>query len=172
MEGSVEPRLRLVYADDFVALASLDRVLLTVVRANLENRHYVQVHKAMQELVRRYDGRMASLMVVRSRLRDLPRVDDEQRRLAREVMAMGGARTIGAVAVLQGGGFWGAGVRSILTGICLLARPPFPWRIAESSEDAIAWLSERATAGELPSREALLAALRSLSEEPGTTRAA
>jgi hypothetical protein len=152
--------VRTVYADDALTLGHADSAMITVVRANLQANHYRQVHKLTQELVRRWEGRMSSVLVVRSRLRDLPRVDDEQRRMAREIMAMGGERTVGAVAAIEGGGFWGASVRGILTGICLLARPPFPWRIVDDSADAARWLAARsAAAAQGPGEAALLDAV-------------
>src|SRR4051794_22743872 len=100
--------LKLVYADDALSLGHVGPVMVTFIRANLRVEHYREVNRLTQELVKRHDGRIASLLAIRSRLMDLPKVDDEQRRIAREVMAMGGRKTIGAVAAIEGGGFWGA----------------------------------------------------------------
>lgn len=57
-----------------------------------------------------------------------------------------------AAQVVQRTGFRGAAMRSVLTMLQLLARPPYPMKVFDRVEQASHWLSDelRGSAGEAP----------------------
>lgn len=57
--------------------------------------------------------------------------------VARQFIALGR----GCASVIEGSGFVGATVRSVVSGLTLLTRPPFPSRIFDSVTDGIHWLA-------------------------------
>jgi hypothetical protein len=83
---------------------------------------------------------------------------------AREILARLGTRMKGArgcAFVSKGSGFGASMMRSILTGMVLLARPDFPVKLFSETSPAVDWLASEL---QLPDRSVLRAALRQLGE--------
>lgn len=53
------------------------------------------------------------------------------------------AGLFGMAVVLDRHGFFGSAVRSVVTGVLMVARPPFPVRVFSDADEACGWLCEQ-----------------------------
>lgn len=123
---------------DPMVIGSTGPVLMMHVRGSPTTDDLRSALTLTRTLVARYHGQVASMMLV-TRSSSQTRIDlsNEQRAISREVLTLGGDRSIAAAAVLEGEGFWAASVRAMLNGIAMLARSPFPVKIFERDELAL-----------------------------------
>jgi hypothetical protein len=146
--------------EELLRIASWRRILmLRFVGAPTIDR-LTRVRDEQHALVRRIDGKVAMLTVVAPRAQIS--FDDETRRsTARLLNEMKGNILVGTQIVLKGG-FFASIVRSVMMGVNLLSRPPYPTKVTADPREGVDFVAEhlsRAGFPELP--DDILAALES-----------
>ena len=117
-------------------VAVWQRVVYTIWRGETTSRG---VH-AMQDAVRRLrDGRALALSIVTE---TAPLPPASVRRALAETMARFGDQIARSALVFEGGGFRAAAVRSVVTGLSLFSKLPYPHRVFDKPEVALGWLHE------------------------------
>jgi hypothetical protein len=98
---------------------------------------------AMYELQRGYldrsGRRMAAITLIQRSA--IGAIDDEMRAAIQYAGAHVLNRTLVGATVIPGGGFGGAMVRSLLTGLNFIQRLPFPSKVTDSMADGCAWVA-------------------------------
>lgn len=74
-----------------------------------------------------------------------------------------GARLSAIGLVIEGSGFGAAAVRGMFTGIGLVARPGFPWKMFAEADTATAWIIDRVVEGGAPTPP-IVTSLRSIEQ--------
>jgi hypothetical protein len=97
------------------------------------------VHKRCEEFARRHTDGVGMLTVVTA---NAPMPPAESRERLARFMREGTYIKASAVA-FEGTGFRAAAIRSVVTGLTMLARQPFPHKIFATLEDASGWLANQ-----------------------------
>lgn len=85
-------------------------------------------------------ARYASVSAVHVAASDIGLPSSEVRSALLEMMARYGPHTACLAVVLEGSGFWASAMRSVITGMRMLAPRAFAMRIHDDIADACAWL--------------------------------
>jgi hypothetical protein len=86
----------------------------------------------------------------------------EIRKALARFLEKGGGRTLLSAVVHEGSGFRAAFVRSIVTGVSLLAKLPYPHKVFSSVNEATVWFRVNAPVPQAWTEEDLLEAIREL----------
>ncbi|HEY6877594.1 MAG TPA: hypothetical protein VI299_06220 [Polyangiales bacterium] len=93
--------------------------------------------EAYREQTARYPSGVYLLTIVE---KDAPMPPVEQREAVAVFLRSGAGRTRMSAVVIEGTGFRAAAVRSVVTGLAMLVRLPYPHEIFSSLEQAAKWL--------------------------------
>jgi hypothetical protein len=125
------------YADADVVVGRLRNVLLLNWRgrANLARAQKVAVH--LNETAAEHES-MGLVTILEA---SAPAPDPDVRPYFADGLRKLGGRMRGLAYVVTAGGFGGAATRAAISGLCLLARAPYPTRVFAAPHDASAWLA-------------------------------
>lgn len=133
------------WSDDGMAIGWLGAAFVTVLRRPMELRHTKEMRRAAV--------RFNELVTISSSLTVLElgafrNVSDEVRREIADIMKL--YPTLGTATVVEGTGFKAATGRTIMAGIYLLSRPPYPQKIFDSVGDGARFAAQLLTDGKQP----------------------
>ena len=129
--------VQMLFVDPDLALMTWRNIYVVVWRNETSPTASTMVHQRCEEFAKRHPEGVGMLTVVTS---TAPMPPSESRdRLAR-FMREGTYVKASAVA-FEGTGFRAAAIRSVVTGLTLLAKQAFPHRIFSTLEDASGWLA-------------------------------
>jgi hypothetical protein len=146
----------LVQADERLAFTICDNVFVNVLSASPTLTGINDMRRVSKRLWERWQGQFGTLSVLEPMA--VANVSDEVRKASdaytREFVLLGSA------IVIEGRGFKGAALRTIIAGMYLIARNAYPHKICSSPGEGASWLAPRLPAGS-PSPEEILEAVAS-----------
>jgi hypothetical protein len=135
--ANVANKTELLHADSHLAIGTGENVFVIIWRAKTTSE---AVQLCRWHFEREYTRRSRKFVILSiiERLDAAP--DPKTRRALTELLASGSQRILASALVFEGSGFHAAAVRSVVTGISLLARHTYPHRVFEKVSDAAAFL--------------------------------
>lgn len=125
------------------------RVAINVWRGVPKRSDWLAVGQHFDDLHRRFRNGVGALVLFPHDARDLPKTFSLERRemeaVARKFASIGSV----CATIIEGSGFVPAAVRSVLSGVIMVARPAFPNKVFEGQDDAIHWLVPHALKDEV-----------------------
>lgn len=120
------------------ALATWDNVVISVWRKETTLQGVANAKRVFDAAMDEHPGGVFLVTVVEFEATMPP---PESRDALARLLADGSGRTILSAVAYEGTGFRAAAIRSIVSGLALLARLPYPHQIFASVDDACAWFS-------------------------------
>jgi len=131
----------LLHRDSSLAAASWRGLFLEVWTARGSTRHFRLVHECHVKCIRANAGRkIAHLTVIHDFT--IAALDVEARQVLADRNASAYPHTSRSALVMPATGFSASIVRSVITGLMLLARPPYAHVVTSSLDQATRWLAE------------------------------
>lgn len=126
-----------LFVDPDVAIITWRNIYAVVWRNETTLPASEMVHKRCEEFARRHPDGVGMLTVVTANA-PMPPAESRER-LARFMRE--GTYVMASAVAFEGTGFRAAAIRSVVTGLTMLARQPFPHKIFATLEDASGWLA-------------------------------
>ena len=128
------------YHDSGCAVATCGNLFICVFRDPSTLERLTHIRRAIERHAAHFGADTISISVLEpSAASSVPKeVRDETAALTRDF------QSIAAAIVIEGAGFRAATLRTILAGIYLLAKSPYPHKILDSVQNATRWLREQA----------------------------
>jgi len=156
----MDSRVSLLYSDAKIAIGAYENVHLVCYRQSLDLDMLRRDRAAHDALAKRYPKGFGLVCTSQPNL-SLP--TQEVRRESAYMLQANRGRVLAAAVVVGGDGFWASAARSVITGINLVATPPYPIKIFDEVMPASGWLAPQVP--NLPGGSfALTTAIRELSE--------
>ena len=141
---TLQPVLRGI--DENLALVSIGRVLLVVWRNETTLKGITDIHRSMRELAARYPTGIGLFTIVEA---EAPMPERAERDALARLLRDFGPNLKASALVFEGQGFRAAAVRSVVVGLTLLAKQPYPHRVFDGPAIAATWLLAHFGADEL-----------------------
>jgi hypothetical protein len=132
----VEAQLKIVTPD--YCIATWNAILILIWRAETTLDAVVAVRRELDALGRVFPSGIGLLTIVEQAA---PVPPGEVRSALARVLADYGASIRHSAVVHEGSGFRAAAIRGVVTGLTMLARPPYPHKVFAAIEEGCAWLA-------------------------------
>ncbi|MFO0551497.1 MAG: hypothetical protein U0271_24120 [Polyangiaceae bacterium] len=140
-----------VHVSDRLCIAECQSIAINFWRGIPHRADWQEAVRHLGSLHRRFPAGIFALVVFplppTLSIREIEFDRKEMEIVARQFVALGR----GCASVIEGSGFVGATVRSVVSGLTLITRPPFPSRIFDSVTEAIHWLAPQVMPRPTPS---------------------
>jgi len=103
-----------------------------------------KVRQAYERSWRLNPNGLCTMMIVEPRA---PMPGAEVRKALAEALAVGSGRTLMSAVIHEGSGFHASAVRSVVTGLAMLTRLPFPHQVFATVRDAANWMAKNPACG-------------------------
>lgn len=139
--GLLLPAGRLLHVDRNQALVTWDHLVLVIWRGICDGPAVQRLEQAGMEALRRHPDGVALMGVVEPTAIPPAGAMRAASAAANDRLARHGL--VGVAGVLTQSGFAGSVVRGVITGLTLLARSDYPFKVFENHSGAAAWLSRQ-----------------------------
>ena len=162
--SALSPAPRLLGADRHHRIGTWGPVFFVLWKGETEPSTADRIQESLRAFVPTLEGRRAALFTVVAK--EAPMPSSEARTALSNILRQGADAVLASAVVMEGDGFRASMVRSVATGLALVARQPFPHRVFAATEDAAAWIDLR-LGGSAPRASAaeILMALEELRRE-------
>lgn len=134
----IEPEIH--HDEDLLRIASFDRVLIIRFVGAPSVAHLRLVRDEQSSLVDRVGGKVAMFSVITPH--GSIKFDDEARRLSNELLDEMKKNILVGTQVVLKAGFFGSIVRSVMMGVNMVSKPPYPTKVCPSLGEAADFVAE------------------------------
>lgn len=145
--STLAPAPRLLGSDRHHRMGTWGPVFFVLWKGEVEPRTADRIQVGLRAFAQTLGGHRAALLTVVEQGAPIP--SSEARAALANVLRHGADAVLASAVVMEGDGFRASMVRSVATGLALVARQPFPHRVFARTEDAAEWLDLR-LGGQLP----------------------
>jgi hypothetical protein len=135
----IDPEIH--HDEDFLRIASWDRVLIIRFVGAPGVEHLRLVRDQQFALVERVGGKVAMFTVITPR--GSIKFDDEARRASSELLDEMKKNILVGTQVVLKQGFFGSIVRSVMMGVNMVSKPPYPTKVCPSLPEAADFVAEQ-----------------------------
>ena len=132
---------RLLGCDPNHRIGTSGSVFFVLWKGDVECRIAERVQVSLRAFAQSLEGRRAALLTVVEHGAPLPSSD--ARTALANILRYNADEVLASAVVMEGDGFRASAVRSVATGLALVARQPFPHRVFPRTLDATEWLAQR-----------------------------
>ena len=115
-----------------------DAVFVVIFRGNTSKEGVLTISESFQSVVAKHPTGIGLLTIVEEKA---PMPPSDARKALTDFLTRFGSSIKCSAVIHEGSGFRASAVRSIVAGLTLLARPPYPHRIYASVEASSEWMS-------------------------------
>ena len=139
--SALSPPPRLLGSDRHHRMGTWGPVFFVLWKGEVEPRTADRIQVGLLAFAQTLGGQRAAILTVVEK--QAPTPSSEARAALSNVLRHGADAVIASAVVMEGDGFRASIVRSVATGLALVARQPFPHRVFARTEDAAEWLDLR-----------------------------
>ncbi|HWO13398.1 MAG TPA: hypothetical protein VNN80_28050 [Polyangiaceae bacterium] len=158
--AAAQPSSRILHMDRHQALVVWDHLVLVMWRGDVDAAAVHRLESAVVDVLRRHRNRAALMGVVEPTATTPSTEMRKASSLSNDRMTELGL--VGIAGVLSQHGFAGSLMRGVITGLTLLSRTRYPFKVFDNHDDGALWLSQRLAAydARMPARECALVVAR------------
>jgi hypothetical protein len=139
--STLSPAPRLLGADRHHRMGTWGPIFFVLWKGEVEPRTADRIQVSLRAFAQTLGGQRAALLTVVAQ--DAPMPSSEARTALSNVLRHGADAVLASAVVMEGDGFRASMVRSVATGLAIVARQPFPHRVFARTEDAVEWIDLR-----------------------------
>jgi hypothetical protein len=142
--GSAEPSSRILHMDRHQAIIVWGHVVIVVWRGDVDAAAVQRLESATIDVLRRHRNRAAVMGVVEP----TAAAPSPEMRKATSISndRLSELGLVGVAGVLSQHGFAGSLMRGVITGLTMLSRTRYPFKVFDNHDDGAVWLSQRLAA--------------------------